>query len=60
MIFIKLRGILNSWGQYAKSGDIIFAVAGAGAGGLGGIALRHLNALSVRITCDFGRFCITA
>jgi hypothetical protein len=47
----KTGGILNSWGQYAKSGDIIFAVAGAGG---------HLNALSVRITCDFGRFCITA
>ncbi|VVM17847.1 FIG00769654: hypothetical protein [uncultured Gammaproteobacteria bacterium] len=32
----KTGGILNSWGQYAKSGDIIFDVAG----GLGGIALR--------------------
>jgi hypothetical protein len=33
----KTGGTLNSWGQYAKSGDIIFAVAG----GLGaGVALR--------------------
>jgi hypothetical protein len=32
----KTGGVLNSWGQYAKSGDIIFDVAG----GLGGIALR--------------------
>jgi hypothetical protein len=33
----KTGGILNSWGQYAKSGDIIFDVAG----GLGaGVALR--------------------
>jgi hypothetical protein len=33
----KTGGILNSWGQYAKSGDIIFDVAG-GLGG--GVALR--------------------
>jgi hypothetical protein len=33
----KTGGALNSWGQYAKSGDIIFDVTG----GLGGsIALR--------------------
>jgi NAD/NADP transhydrogenase alpha subunit len=33
----KTGGILNSWRQYAKSGDIIFDVAG-GLGG--GVALR--------------------
>jgi hypothetical protein len=29
----KTGGALNSWGQYAKSGDIIFDVAGGGLGG---------------------------
>jgi hypothetical protein len=28
----KTGGALNSWGQYAKSGDIIFDVAGGGLG----------------------------
>jgi hypothetical protein len=29
----KTGGTLNSWGQYAKSSDIIFDVAGGGLGG---------------------------
>jgi hypothetical protein len=37
----KTGGVLNSWGQYAKSGDIIFDVAG----GLGGIALSFIKIL---------------
>jgi hypothetical protein len=38
----KTGGILNSWGQYAKSGDIIFDVAG-GLGGINIISNFYIN-----------------
>jgi hypothetical protein len=43
----KTGGTLNSWGQYAKSGDIIFDVAGGGLGGsvVGKVAGRALVAV---------------
>jgi hypothetical protein len=40
----KTGGTLNSWGQYAKSGDIIFDVAG---GGLGGSVVSFFHPFSV-------------
>ncbi|VVM21020.1 hypothetical protein BSPWISOXPB_4082 [uncultured Gammaproteobacteria bacterium] len=36
----KTGGTLNSWGQYAKSGDIIFDVAGGLGSGIGAVQLR--------------------
>ncbi|VVM28033.1 hypothetical protein BSPWISOXPB_4947 [uncultured Gammaproteobacteria bacterium] len=36
----KTGGALNSWGQYAKSGDIIFDVAGGLGSGIGGGAIK--------------------
>jgi hypothetical protein len=41
----KTGGTLNSWGQYAKSGDIIFDVAGGGLGGsvVGKVAGRAIK-----------------
>jgi filamentous hemagglutinin len=41
----KTGGTLNSWGQYAKSGNIIFDVAGGGLGGsvVGKVAGRAIK-----------------
>jgi hypothetical protein len=36
----KTGGALNSWRQYAKSGDIIFDVAGGLGSGIGGGAIK--------------------
>jgi hypothetical protein len=46
----KTGGALNSWRQYAKSGDIIFDVAG----GLGaGVALRASSKAASKADCIF-------
>jgi hypothetical protein len=51
----KTGGTLNSWGQYAKSGDIIFDVAGGGLGGsvVGKVKLFSTDALNMLSSSGF-------